>query len=335
MQRRIAEASDRKDPVIADQERGSDSKGKKVASRKRRATRLVNSDNPSRPPEGLPAWAAQTYGIALILGDVFLGRRLVESFDAFSDQGLTGLLDPFAGLMLSGLVGWWVVLLLMRRTWASEPVRPISAGVAVTVIVMAFVTAVLFAAGIGALVPDLSLVHEDSTNVAGALLIAFLLLALVAVQWWRLQMFDPEAQEPPIETGANLSLERQPERESSERGAEDQPRARPHPARPVPPALRLAAGMLLLPAGWALMAPADFSVQQAQSGIELNWSGTFERFAAAALFSLFSAAFGMFMAYGPRALAARILGEGLSGARFFAGLWLAHCVRLCVALLGV
>jgi hypothetical protein len=102
----------------------------------------------------------------------------------------------------------------------------------------------------------------------------------------------------------------------------------------VPPVARLAAALLLLPAGWALMAPGDLLAIRAQAGIEMNWQGLLARAGVAAVASVFSAGVGMLLAYGPRVLASRILGEGQGALGFLGGLWLAHFVRLVLALWG-
>lgn len=285
--------------------------------------RLVDPGTRIPPPEGVPAWVGQAFGVALILGDFFLGRRLVDSFDAFSDGGLSGIGDPFAWMLLLGLAGWWVVVL--GWSWVGDPERPVpmSGGAGVTALVMALVTAVLLGTGLGMLVPPLAITQGDRPNALGIGLVTALFLALAVIQWWRLQAGDPMPVSDPSEG---------PSEESPEIRKES-----PVPGRMPPgpaPAVRLVAALLLLPAGWALMAPGDLLALRAQAGIAVNWQGTLEQAGAAAIASLFSAGAGMLLAFGPRALASRVLGEGTGAWAFFSGLWLSHWIRLVLALLG-
>ncbi|MBP7126659.1 hypothetical protein KBD49_09870 [Myxococcota bacterium] len=304
--------------------------------------RLVEPKDRLPPPEGVPAWVGQAFGVALILGDFFLGRRLVESFDAFSDGGLSGIGDPFAWMFVLGLGGWWIVVLGWR--WAAGPDRPVpmSAGAGVTALVIALATSVLAGEGLGHVLPALALDRGDGPNAVGIGVVTALFLALTALQWWRLQAGDPvpapEDRDPAVRDPEEVpGGPRDPEGDpQADPGIQGPPVGRV-PGRPVPrvpPVARLAAALLLLPAGWALMAPGDLLAIRAQAGIEMNWQGLLARAGVAAVASVFSAGVGMLLAYGPRVLASRILGEGQGALGFLGGLWLAHFVRLVLALWG-
>jgi len=313
-----------------------------MTRRKPRATRkgLVESRAPGAgaAPGDLPSWVGQTFGVALILGDFFLGGRMVASFEAFSGSGLSGLQDPWALAMLAGLVGWWVVVLPMGRTWAAAPDRapPMSTGAQITALVVALVTSVLVASGLAEVVPELAMTRGGEANPLGIGLVTVLFLALAGLQWWRLQAWDPVPEDPEealdeVPEAPGLGASREPSG-----GAPGKPPApEGSQGRVAPPSVgvRLVAALLLLPAGWALLAPGDLLAERSLQGIAVNWQGALEQVGAAALVSVFSAGFGALLALGPRALASRILGEGLTGGRFLVGLWLAHWLHLSLSLL--
>lgn len=302
------------------------------------SVKLVEPSHPEVSGDGMPPWMGHAFGLGLILGDFFLGRPLVDSFDAFSGPGLPAFLDPFAVVMAVGVLGWWLVVVGLRRTWVGgrDPRAPVSAGVGVTALVMALVTAVGIAAGLAQVVPALAIERDGAANPLGIGLVTALLIGLAGAQWWLLSPHpsDPESGSPDGEPspGPREDPAFGPHAASTERVP---PRVPDQAGRPGAPGLRLVAALLLLPAGWALMAPADLLVQRAEEGIRSNWPSPAGSLGVAALFSLFSAGVGLYLAYGPRALAARILGTGPSGRSFFLGLCLAHWVRLSLALLGV
>lgn len=285
---------------------------------------------PTRRPTSvgeIPTWVGQAFGAALILGDFVFGRRLVASFERFSDGGLSGVSDPFAWMMFFGVTGWWLVVLGWGWVGQVPGFPPTSVGVGVTGLVIALVTAVLLGEALGWISPVFRLATGEEPNSIGIAFLTGTMLALWGFQLWRLTAGDPR---PPTDEGDEYRSEDAPETTGEGEAAVQNPpyRLPAPPRRVVRPGIRFVAALCLLPAGWVLLAPGDLLAIRAEEGIALNWPGLAGRLGAGALASVFSAGFGMLVGYGPRVLASRVLGEGLSGTRFFLGLWAAHFFRV-------